>query len=99
MQHYNNHKAEHTSITFVQFLKNHYLQPTKYDADYAHDKQLPFKDHSEDYCCWVVPFMPIQKFEIKLPPIPTSKKNTYTYYQCNYYHITAHDIFQPPRTI
>lgn len=98
IQHYNEHKAEHVGITFIQFLKIHYLEPVKYDADYAQDKQLPFKDHSEDYCFWVVPSMPIQKFEIALTPIPVAKQNTYTYYQCNYSYITAHDIFQPPRT-
>src|SRR3954454_11848800 len=43
LQHYHEHKGGDKSLTFLSFLREHYLNSNESDPDYARDMQLPFK--------------------------------------------------------
>ncbi len=47
-QHFKEHQKENKTISFLHFLKIHYLQGSPRDKDYNRDMQLPFKT-SNDY--------------------------------------------------
>src|SRR5437763_16631069 len=42
-QHYHEHKGADKSLTFLSFLREHYLNSNESDPAYARDMQLPFK--------------------------------------------------------
>ncbi|MFY8004133.1 MAG: hypothetical protein ACOVNR_04795, partial [Chitinophagaceae bacterium] len=42
IKHYQNHQLE-KKVSFIGFLKQHYVDAFEYDADYQQDLQLPFK--------------------------------------------------------
>ena len=43
--HFREHQAENPGITFSEFMKIHFFDPSKVDHDYERDIQLPFKNH------------------------------------------------------
>ncbi len=65
-QHFKEHQKENKAISFLHFLKIHYLQGSPRDKDYNRDMQLPFKT-SNDYISSVTPgFLPlINQFSIE----------------------------------
>ena len=43
VEHYISHKIKDRNTTLYSFIKMHYLDEQKQDADYKQDMQLPFK--------------------------------------------------------
>lgn len=47
VEHYFIHRKENRDITLGQFLYIHYVAAEVKDADYAKDRELPFKSHDK----------------------------------------------------
>lgn len=97
-QHYQEHKKESRSITFLEFLDMHYMHGSPRDADYARDMQLPFKSSGDFVSNFTITaFVPVVLEFTILKPTVLLEKNTFapqenfilTGYSCN--------IWQPPK--
>lgn len=94
--HYVQHKAENPQISFLAFLKIHYVDPQPYDADYQQDMQLPFKT-PVDVCCVNIPVVLPPAFNINFKE-PDAGSTAYNILNdevpvCR----LAYSVFQPPR--
>ncbi len=94
--HYVQHKAENPQISFLAFLKIHYVDPQPYDADYQQDMQLPFKTLG-DVCCVNVPVVLPAVLSINFKaPDPGSTAYTILNDEVPVCRL-AYSVFQPPR--
>jgi hypothetical protein len=98
LQHYNEHKGGDKHLTFLSFLREHYIDSNEQDPDYARDMQLPFKSGSG-----VLPVshsisIPVSNFTI-VPPLTTFEiEKQYPCFQSiRHTAPMVHSIFQPPR--
>ena len=96
VSHYIEHKNA-SNVSFLEFIKIHYVQATIIDDDYSEDQKLPFKSHND---C-KVQLNQIDKFQkadycIETPYIITS--NSFSQYRSpllgDQY---LSEIFQPPK--
>lgn len=94
MEHFKQHRIDNPAITFVDFIKMHYIGPYIVTDDFTQDEQLPFRgaeyhmmtSHCECQICSV-------DIEVPIPPSP----EFYSYNELNQPQISTFDIFQPPR--
>jgi hypothetical protein len=75
-EHFTEHKALNSSITFLDFLAIHYAGCDKPDADHERDMQLPFKSH--DGCSHgnIIAFIPNFSGFILKPNLGETKQLT-----------------------
>lgn len=74
-QHYYEHKSDTGNISFISFLKMHYLNRATKDADYEKDMKLPFKTPSQGELTGITIILPSTNSEILVP--------VYTHFKVN----------------
>ena len=97
-EHYNEHKGGDKSLTFLAFLREHYLNGDERDPDYARDMQLPFKSCAGALIASHGTSIPIPGFTVLLPvPAFEIEKQYHYFYGAWQPSQIIHTIFQPPR--
>lgn len=97
IEHFNEHQAEHSELSLIQFIVNHYMDEIVYDDDYSKDMELPFKSTTINttfsiVCC---PIIHDFNFTVELLPIEfKSPKFTYLFSFSSYFQSA---IWQPPQ--
>ncbi len=84
-------------ISFIAFLKEHYVQDDPSDADYARDMQLPFKTCPHHFFMLMTAAAP--KLAVEITDVCTDKASHYItpLNDSRLFHPFAGGIFQPPR--
>ena len=97
-QHYHEHKGGDKSLTFFGFLREHYLDSSERDPDYARDMQLPFKSGSGMLLVSHSISIPVPGLTI-VPPAPAFEieKQYHSFEGAWQPSKIIHTIFQPPR--
>ncbi|WP_147277190.1 hypothetical protein [Runella aurantiaca] len=99
VMHFQEHQQKNSSISFFQFLHNHYAINHADDGDAERDSQLPFQsnDHSSSFQS---PFYFFLSFTPLSPSITIIKEGNPSYYTSAHI-LAAHlsTIWQPPRFI
>jgi len=98
-QHYHEHKGGDQSLTFLSFLREHYLNSSESDPDYARDMQLPFKSGTGILLASHNISIPIPGSTI-VPPAPAFEiEKQYQRFEGTWHPSQiVHTIFQPPRS-
>jgi hypothetical protein len=97
VQHFNEHKQENLSLSFIDFLKIHYAHGSTKVADYDEDMKLPFKSVSTinitaiEFCAtfFIVKQLPVLYFQIN--------QQKFTDYSFSYSSAILTSIWQPPK--
>lgn len=98
IEHYVSHETRDHSITFLSFLKIHYIDAQVHDDDYEQDMQLPFKKHDFSIVSinLVTPPKTIEfSFEQKVPNFKEEVGNFD--YSESFYPSIFQKIWQPPK--
>ena len=97
-QHYHEHKGGDKSLSFFAFLREHYINSSERDPDYARDMQLPFKSGTGMLLVSHNISIPVPGFTI-VPPAPAFEieKQYHSYNGAWQPSQVVHTIFQPPR--
>lgn len=96
VEHYISHKITNSSISVFSFIKMHYLDDHKVDADYHQDMKLPFKTHETN--TFVANPLTIPEnfgFAVNLPQLFKEKTLIFSY-SPNYSSNPLGSIFRPP---
>lgn len=95
-QHYREHIRMEGNISFVAFLKEHYVHDHRSDPDYARDQQLPFKT-SHHFFMMMAPAMP--RSAIEYISMMTGNRSCYIspLNDADTVSFFTDRIFQPPR--
>lgn len=97
VEHYISHKIKDRNTTVYSFIKMHYLDEQKQDADYKQDMQLPFKSH--EICALSVPVAALPAvftFTFDSKSEPVSVVRTFIYSE-KYYPTVFGKVWQPPK--
>jgi hypothetical protein len=93
-KHFHQHQKQDTSLSFLTFLKMHYLEDDGNPYDNDEDAKLPFKHpHS---CCLIYSATPVNKVSIKMPFTPGPDKSVFYYSLKLVPAITADEMLRPP---
>jgi hypothetical protein len=96
VQHYTEHKAGDPSISFFDFLFNHYTNILEQDADYQRDQQLPFR--TTECLVYSVSICEFPIMEMMQHPAGVVIEKKYLLQnESNRSFLCTQDIFQPPR--
>jgi hypothetical protein len=94
IEHYKEHKAQNTEMSFIDFLSLHYNQEFAHDDT---DNKLPFKSHSNCASVSIVAFI-AQPFTINLEkPIYFEPKILSVYHNVIFKSLAISTIWQPPK--
>lgn len=98
IQHYQQHKAQNASMSFMAFINEHYAEKLVIDDDFQQDMQLPFKTHNADSCHVFFATVPAPFFCISHTPVIIASTVVFTVQneQVNY-RMHTNDVFQPPK--
>ncbi len=96
VEHFDFHRQSDPQISFVQFLRIHYLGPIVVDDDFIQDQQLPFRDVDSHTLIGSV-IVSIEPVSISIDPPELSSEEFFSYNEVNKPQFDAIDIFQPPR--
>ena len=96
IEHFREHRRENPDISFLQFLRLHYLGKILVDDDYHRDQQLPMRDSE---ACQVILSCVCEcpDHSTEQAPIPSGDKTFCLYRERNKPRFSVPDIFQPPR--
>jgi hypothetical protein len=99
VQHFMEHKAENSQISFCEFLEMHYAAHSTHDADHKHDGKLPFKSchcahHAVVLHCTLA-FLPNLCNSERV--YPTEKKQRISRYRSAFSCASLGAIWQPPK--
>lgn len=96
IEHYITHKKSNPKITVFAFIKMHYLDDIKKDADYKEDMKLPFKSH--DFSCFNFTIQaPPKSFTFQIPEYQHFVENTQNFYYTEGFTVQLQSfIFRPP---
>lgn len=95
IEHFNQHKSEHPSMSFIDFLVIHYNGKDVIDFDYEDDQRLPFKSFENciSFTAFAVP--PVYHLHSK-PKIYV--KVSYPAFKKQFHSsLFTKGIFQPPK--
>lgn len=95
VEHYISHKKS-SEMTFWEFIKIHYLQEMKKDADFAKDQKLPFKtvENNASFTCLAI--ADFQKYNYKPFEFFALKKYNIQHQNLNS-RLLDKGLFRPPR--
>ena len=98
IQHFVEHRQQDPSISFMAFLKMHYVGEIVIDDDYQRDNELPFR---ETECCVMTTTIitcecPGTNIEIATHSEEINNEFI-SYNEDNHSLVSIADIFQPPR--
>jgi hypothetical protein len=96
-QHYKEHKAWDNNISFLEFLKLHYLHANPMDPDYDRDMQLPFKKTDNFFAAVTVASLPVVLTVMIARPVELPEKNRMTPQDHNLPSPYLSAIWQPPK--
>jgi hypothetical protein len=91
-EHFAEHKAKVSDLTFWEFLSMHYKTDVAHDE---HDNQLPFKVPGHEFTASIVA-LPVAKISLKETIPPTKVTHTFAYREA-IFETQLCDIFQPPK--
>ncbi len=95
--HYFKHSRVEPSLTIAEFLKMHYAEAFKMDADWQQDMQLPFKTHEDNLGQTLLSYYPPSFVTAVMPPKSPIVQG-FTGFKNQFMHgVYCPDIFQPPR--
>lgn len=96
-QHYKEHKAWNSGISFLDFLDMHYMHGSPQYADYDQDMQLPFK--SFDKCLTAsIPVIVPQNIKIAVhQPVKIKKQTRFVLVDDFIPSLYLSRIWQPPK--
>ncbi|PJJ79550.1 hypothetical protein [Mucilaginibacter auburnensis] len=96
-QHYKEHKAWNSGISFLDFLDMHYMHGSPHYGDYDEDMQLPFK--SFDKCLsTTIPVIVPQKIKIAVhQPVKLKKQMRFMLTDDFIPSLYLSRIWQPPK--
>ncbi len=97
-EHFNEHKKEDPTITFMQFIKLHY-DKIVIDEDYQRDQQLPFRNSEFAAVITIVTDIPPQVIKLEQEEFRALPRKFYPSVNANYTHSFSNIIFQPPRVV
>lgn len=94
-EHYTEHQAWNSSISFAEFIKHHYFSGDDKYADYERDQQLPFRAD----VILLMNSTDVTPFFVALDDIPLVYQNiSYPLLDIpNFSSLHRFDIWQPPR--
>ncbi|MEO5685069.1 MAG: hypothetical protein ABIQ88_20665 [Chitinophagaceae bacterium] len=96
-QHFEEHKAENSRITFLQFLDIHYMHGSPIDNDYDRDMQLPFKNGVDCISAVLPAFVPLYNQHSIPEPIAIPVKKIFVLKNQFLSSSYLSRIWQPPR--
>ena len=100
IEHFFEHKAKNTNISFLDFLELHYagnhLKNHPHNDDYEQDKKLPFISHHD---CLTIVFTPSPalRFEIEDHKLPIVKRKIASYNDAFLRAEITNAVWQPPK--
>jgi hypothetical protein len=97
IQHFKEHRQLDPSISFVSFLRLHYVGEIVIDDDYQRDNQLPFREAD---CCVTTISLSCEcpAMDIEISGNTEEINNEFILYdEDNHSLLSIADIFQPPR--
>jgi hypothetical protein len=95
IEHFIEHRQLNSSITLLDFLKEHYQGHTVMDNDYQRDMQLPFKTAD---CLTAISFVFEEPVSIEFEQQVAEIRKEYNLHKGSFSSSQAlHSIFQPPR--
>lgn len=98
VQHYMKHKVCDDSITFLDFLDEHYGHGNVMDGDYEEDMKLPFKKTESDFT--QVQHVNLCSSELRMPGVVEMYfEKPVMVFHCYLPLMYLDAIWQPPRTV
>ena len=95
IEHFMEHRQLNSSITLLDFLKEHYQGHTVMDNDYQRDMQLPFKTAD---CLTAISFVFEEPVSIEFEQQVAEVRKEYNLHKGTFSpSLVQHSIFQPPR--
>lgn len=96
LEHFSEHQSKNKTITFLDFLYQHYKTNSK-DADYDKDMKLPFK--TTDNCAQNIFISLVTNTKIEFKPLnfPIDRKTSLGFYQSFFSTTYLDSIWQPPQ--
>jgi hypothetical protein len=97
IQHFVEHRQQDPSISFMAFLKLHYVGEIVIDDDYQRDNELPFREAD---CCLITATVTCEcpGADVEITTHTEEITNEYILYdEDNHSLVSVADIFQPPR--
>ncbi|MDE3183038.1 MAG: hypothetical protein KGM16_06425 [Bacteroidota bacterium] len=98
IEHYEEHKEENKSLSFLGFLEMHYAQNIKPDADYDKDMKLPFKGTTTSNITSVSLCVPLQQYKQNPIVYNRNDKQQFPDFSFTYSSAFHSSIWQPPRS-
>lgn len=95
-EHFAEHQSKNKSLTFWNFLYQHYKNNSK-DADYNKDMKLPFKTTDNCSLNILITLLPNTKIEIRSFDLETSSKPISSFYKTFFNSNYLDSIWQPPQ--
>lgn len=94
IEHYAEHKAQNSELTFMDFLSLHYNQEFDHDTN---DKKLPFKSHESNISSSIVAFISQPILVSFSKPIDYKVRIESTFHNVIFSSTVISTIWQPPR--
>jgi hypothetical protein len=69
LEHYQEHRLEDTTLSFVQFLRIHYVDEVVVDDDYNRDQELPLRCNESRLVLLILPLIGTTQFSVLEPPL------------------------------
>ena len=95
IEHFKTHRLADPSLSFISFLKIHYVGPIIIDDDYQQDQQLPFRD--VDCSLMNTTVCECDPISVEIKSLPEVVNEFHCYNEINKPQFAAFGIFQPPR--
>ena len=98
--HFIEHQDENPNLSFIDFIRIHYMQDVGFDDDFDKDTKLPFKSHSSCHCSNITFLQPVAIFELpQRIALPLGQKSTNFGYHFSFSTNFLISIWQPPKFI
>lgn len=98
MEHFVEHRALNSSISFIEFLDLHYMHGSPHDGDYERDMQLPFKMITHVSFAITTYTIPTNIPVIFTPIYGYKEKKTALQHTADYSFYYLSSIWQPPKS-
>jgi hypothetical protein len=97
-EHFKEHQAGNSQMTFWDFWTMHYSKGLTKDADYNRDQQLPFQTSNVSLIISSAGFILPPTYNVNFS-LDLTENSLFTYYPEFVPQYNSADIFQPPRFI
>lgn len=98
--HYFEHQDENPNLSFIDFIRSHYLHRNLFDDDVDNDNNLPFKSQCSCNCSNISILQPNESYELPRPNFSeVLQKSENHRYHCSFSTNFLISIWQPPKFI